>query len=122
MNIYVVVEGDVGEKRVYETWIPWVNPNLGCVNHIWEIDWDQFAVFSGHGYPQYFSVIDDAIQDVGAAISRVLFDDGPDRLDDLLYRLVELLLGWVLGNDLLQKGVDGIRHGTPSLVWADWDE
>jgi hypothetical protein len=66
LNIYVVVEGDVGEKQVYETWIPHVNPNLSCVDHIWEIKWDQFAVFSGHGYPQYFGVIDNAIEDINS--------------------------------------------------------
>jgi len=28
MNIYVVVEGEVGEKQVYRVWIPCVNSQL----------------------------------------------------------------------------------------------
>jgi hypothetical protein len=66
MNIYVVVEGEVGEKKVYKHWIPLVNPALSYVNHVSEIERDNFAIIAGMGYPQYFRVIEDAIEDVNA--------------------------------------------------------
>lgn len=64
MNIYVVVEGEVGEKKVYKHWIPLVNPTLTYVNHVSEIEKDNFAVIAGMGYPQYLRVIEDAIGDI----------------------------------------------------------
>ena len=64
MNIYVVVEGEVGEKKVYKHWIPLVNPTLIYVNHVSEIENDNFAIIAGMGYPQYLKVIEDAIGDV----------------------------------------------------------
>lgn len=63
MNIYVVVEGDV-EKEIYPTWISHVNPNLVYVNDIVDIADNQYAILSGGGYPQYLSIIDNAILDV----------------------------------------------------------
>ena len=63
MNIYVVVEGKT-ERVVYESWIPLVNPKLGHVNSISEVDSDNFYLVSGQGYPYYFDIIDDAISDI----------------------------------------------------------
>lgn len=63
MNIYIVVEGEVGEKKVYEYWVPLVNPSLSHVQHISNIAHNNFAIIIGAGYPQYFEVIDAAIAD-----------------------------------------------------------
>jgi hypothetical protein len=64
MNLLVVVEGEVGEKRVYEKWIPLVNPRLTLVNHSSEISNNNFEIIAGYGYPNYFKVIEDAVEDV----------------------------------------------------------
>ena len=64
MNIYVVVEGEVGEKKLYQSWIPLVNSALVYVNHISLIQNNNFAILSGGGYPHYFDVIRSAIEDV----------------------------------------------------------
>ena len=64
MNIFVVVEGDVGEKEVYRSWIPYVNPNLVYVNRMSDINFNNFFIISGGGYPNYYNVIDSAIDDV----------------------------------------------------------
>lgn len=66
MNIYIVVEGEVGERKVYECWIPLVNPNLTYVQGIQNIVHNNFAIIVGGGYPGYFDVIDAAITDVNS--------------------------------------------------------
>lgn len=74
MNLLVLVEGEVGEKKVYETWIPFVNPKLQVVSDLFDIERDQFAVIAGYGYPHYFDVIDRAILDVNSVknIDRII--------------------------------------------------
>ena len=64
MNIYVVGEGDVAEKQVYEKWIPFVNPNLSYVDSIFDITDNHFSIISGGGYPNYKDVVKYAIEDV----------------------------------------------------------
>jgi hypothetical protein len=64
VNIYTVVEGEIGERYVYEKWIPFINPTLSFVNDIFEIKNDNFAIIAGMGLPFTFEVIEDAIQDV----------------------------------------------------------
>jgi hypothetical protein len=64
MNIYLVVEGPIGEKKVYAHWVPLVNPNLRLVNSLNEISNNNLLIISGGGYPNYFEVIDNAIDDV----------------------------------------------------------
>jgi len=63
MNIYVVVEGRT-EKPAYKSWIPLINPNLAYVNDIYDIQTNNFSIISGGGYPNYYEVIENAIQDV----------------------------------------------------------
>lgn len=63
MNIYVVVEGQA-EKHVYKSWIPLVNPSLSHAEHLSTVNEDTFYLITGGGYPQYYSVIDNAINDV----------------------------------------------------------
>lgn len=63
MNFYVVVEGQ-GEVKVYSRWIPLVNPRLSRVDNLDSIHENNFAIISGGGYPGYFQVIANAIEDV----------------------------------------------------------
>jgi len=42
MNLYLVVEGPVGEKQVYAHWVPLVNPNLKIVNSLEEVAQNNF--------------------------------------------------------------------------------
>lgn len=64
MNIHIVVEGVVGEKKIYQDWVPLVNPKLNYVQHISEIQDNHFTITAGGGYPHYYDVIDAAIYDV----------------------------------------------------------
>lgn len=74
MNIHVVTEGNVGEKKVYRHWIPLANPDLIYVDHISEIKNNNFSIISGGGYPNYFDIIGSAIEDVnvGGNIDRLV--------------------------------------------------
>jgi len=65
MNIYVVVEGR-GDKKVYEEWVPLVNPSLSYVENAADISNSNFTVVSAHGYPFYFGTIEAAIEDVNS--------------------------------------------------------
>ena len=64
MNYYIVVEGEIGEKYLYQSWIPLVNPKLKYVDHISMIVENNFSIISGGGFPNYFDVIESAIEDV----------------------------------------------------------
>ncbi len=64
MNIYLVVEGLVGEKLVYGYWVPLVNQSLKVVDSIEDVTDDCLYIISGGGYPNYFEVISAAIEDV----------------------------------------------------------
>lgn len=63
MNIHIVVEGEVGETRVYRNWVPFVNPQLSFVPHISKISHNNFSIISGGGYPYYFTALGDALAD-----------------------------------------------------------
>lgn len=54
MNIYIIVEGSSGEKKVYPSWISFINSELKEVISIDEINENNYILFSGNGYPQYF--------------------------------------------------------------------
>lgn len=64
MNIHIVVEGEKGATKVYEIWVPLVNPSLTYVSRISDIVNDNFSIVGGGGYPQYLEIIDAAIEDV----------------------------------------------------------
>jgi|SRR3989339_137747 len=66
MNVHVVVEGVVSEKKIYRAWIPFLNPNLSYVDHISLMTNDNFSIVSGGGFPNYFSTIEAAIEDVNS--------------------------------------------------------
>jgi hypothetical protein len=64
MNIHIVVEGVIGEAKVYKAWVPLVNPSLSYASHISEVVSDNFSIVAGGGFPQYYDIIDAAIDDV----------------------------------------------------------
>lgn len=64
MNIYIVCEGDIGERHVYESWVPMVNPALTFVDNLFSITANNFSIIVGGGFPNYFEVIEHAIDDV----------------------------------------------------------
>jgi len=63
MNLYIVVEGET-EGIVYKKWIKYLNPSLRCVDALDQIQNNDFILFTGHGSPFYFEIIESAIDDV----------------------------------------------------------
>ena len=63
MNIYIVTEGDA-EEKIYKRWIPFVNPALSPVDQIKNVTNNHFFIVSGKGYPQYFDMVENGIDDV----------------------------------------------------------
>jgi len=64
MNIYVVAEGEVTEKKVYQSWIPLVNPRLTYVERADLLSDDNFTIYAGGGFPFCLSMAESAIQDI----------------------------------------------------------
>jgi hypothetical protein len=63
MNIYVVTEGKT-EAIVYKCWIPFVNDKLISIDHLSELSANNIYIVSAKGYPDYFNIIANAIEDV----------------------------------------------------------
>lgn len=82
MNLYVVVEGE-GEQIVYSKWIPLVNPSLTKVNNPAELITNNFIIISGGGFPQYYKVLQNAIDDVNNIenIDRLVFAIDSEDMD-----------------------------------------
>lgn len=82
MNFYLVVEGEVVEVAAYKKWLTYVRPEMTIVNHISEIRKNNFSIISGYGYPQYFEVINAAIEDVNRQgnIDRLIFVVDTERM------------------------------------------
>lgn len=64
MNVYVVVEGNSTEKKVYTKWIPYINTSLTYVDTLKLVKNNHFSILSGTGYPQYLRKIELAIEDI----------------------------------------------------------
>jgi hypothetical protein len=64
VNVYLVVEGPVGEKRVYSHWVPMVNARLSVVPSIDQVSDNSVFIVAGGGYPSYFDVIEAGVADV----------------------------------------------------------
>lgn len=123
MNIYLVVEGPVGERRVYAHWIPLVNRQLTVVTTLESVVSNNVIIFSGGGYPNYFEVIEAGVRDVDAndTFDRLVvavdseelsYQEKLDEIDEFIkslgvgidYRIVVqhfCLETWALGNRLI---------------------
>ncbi len=64
MNLYIVVEGRCGERKVYPEWIRFTNAHLTQIYSIGEFTENNYLLISGNGYPNYLSRIDSAIEDM----------------------------------------------------------
>ena len=120
MNVYLVVEGLVCEKRVYSHWVPLTNPSLSVVSNIDEVTNNSVLIMAGGGYPSYFDVIEAGVKDVAgnSAFDRLVvaidseemtFDDKYSEIKEFIdclghqikYKIVVqhfCLETWALGN------------------------
>ena len=63
MKYYVVVEGERTEKTLYKYWINYINQNLTFSENLDKLNDNEYYIFAGYGYPNYFEVIEAAIMD-----------------------------------------------------------
>lgn len=64
MNLYIIVEGRSGERRLYPEWIRHINDNLRQIFKLDEFTENCYYLISGNGYPNYKNVIDLGIEDL----------------------------------------------------------
>lgn len=65
MNIYIVVEGEKASRKIYKTWIPFVNPKLQYIDYLTNLEQDNFFIIAGFGQSQFLNDrIEKAITDV----------------------------------------------------------
>lgn len=64
MNLYLLVEGQCTEKKVYCAWIEHVFPHLRQVQRIEDIKSNHFLILAGYGYPSYLQRIPTALVDI----------------------------------------------------------
>ncbi|MBF0525745.1 MAG: hypothetical protein HQK56_11685 [Deltaproteobacteria bacterium] len=96
MNVYVVVEGEVGERQVYRKWIPYVCPSLTYRNSLLDITDNNFSILACQGYPGYFEIITNAIEDINNLDIRidrlVIAVDSEDMTYDEKYKEMQQAL------------------------------
>jgi hypothetical protein len=66
MNIYVIVEGELGSKKIYESWATYINNQLQPVSTINEVKQNNFFVFSGGGQNEFKNRVRTAVEDVNS--------------------------------------------------------
>lgn len=64
MNIYIVLEGESGARKLYKSWIPLVNPNLCYVDYMTQIRDNNFFILAGLGQPHFLERVEKAVEDV----------------------------------------------------------
>lgn len=70
MSLYVVVEGQRTEPKVYRAWLPLLIPGLVPVARIEDARDHHFYLVAGRGYPSYLKRIDAAVADLRSPDSR----------------------------------------------------
>lgn len=64
MNIYIVLEGERGSKKIYRKWIQIVNPELSAVNYLVDVKDNNYFILAGFGQPHFLERVDNAVEDV----------------------------------------------------------
>jgi hypothetical protein len=64
MKIYLVVEGRKSEENLYPKWIKYINEKFEIVYRIEDMVDNSIMLISGCGYPQYFDIIRNSIDDI----------------------------------------------------------
>jgi hypothetical protein len=82
VNIYIVVEGEVGEVQVYRKWVSYANSSLTYVDHISKMTHNNFSIISAGGIPRLYSVVKDAIADINnyANIDRLVISTDSEEM------------------------------------------
>jgi len=79
MNFYIVVEGDQTEMSVYPAWLSILAPTYTRIDNAWEVDENNYYIFSGGGIPSIFKHVKNAVLDINSINGK-----GGSRYDYLL--------------------------------------
>lgn len=66
MNLLVLVEGESASRRIYKTWIPYVNKKLVYINGLDEYSENNFYVLAGKGQPGIMNIVEQAVLDANS--------------------------------------------------------
>ena len=64
MNLYFLVEGKRTERKVYPMWLPILRPELAKVDHVLDVENNNYYLISGEGYPSLLNHLEHAIDEV----------------------------------------------------------
>jgi len=64
VSYYIIVEGSSSEAKIYPQWIGHINPSLERVFDLGETMGKRYYLISGQGYPNYLSVVENALEDM----------------------------------------------------------
>lgn len=64
MNIYAIVEGEKATKKIYQSWISYLNNQLQPIDNLRDYRKNNYFIFAGHGQNEFPDKIVKAIEDV----------------------------------------------------------
>jgi len=64
LNLYIVVEGRNGARKVYKDWIRYVNNKLNNIDYLNDLKDNNYYIVAGWGQPEIFDRIEAAVKDV----------------------------------------------------------
>ena len=64
MNLYVIVEGKSTEPQVYSAWLHILAPHLTKIDDAWDVDDNNYYLFSSNGIPSIYQHVANAIADI----------------------------------------------------------
>lgn len=79
MNCYIIVEGDKTEMSVYPAWLSLLAPSYTCIENAWDVNENNYYIFSGGGIPSIFTHVKNAVLDINSINNK-----GGARYDYLL--------------------------------------
>lgn len=107
MNFYIVVEGDQTEMSVYPAWLSILAPTYTRIDNAWEVDENNYYIFSGGGIPSIFKHAKNAVLDINSINGK-----GGARYD---YLLVCLDTEEESRDYILSKVIDGLQASNVEL-------
>ncbi|MBR5651875.1 MAG: hypothetical protein IKW93_06650 [Bacteroidales bacterium] len=66
MNCYIIVEGDKTEMSVYPAWFSLLAPTYTCIENAWDVNENNYYIFSGGGIPSIFTHVKNAVLDINS--------------------------------------------------------
>ena len=64
MNVYIIVEGQSTEPIVYTAWLQILAPQMIKIDDAWDVDENNFYLFSSKGIPSIYKHVANAIIDI----------------------------------------------------------